>query len=124
MRFGMSVLFITHDLGVLAGIANRVAVMYGGKIVEEGEVRAIFERPAHPYTQGLLRAVPHIDRPTAQLRGIPGAVPTATEWPSGCRFHPRCSQRIDRCSTETPPDITTEAEHVARCWVATPAGKS
>ena len=124
VRFGMAVLFITHDLGVLAGIADRVAVMYGGKIVEEGEVRAIFERPAHPYTQGLLRAVPHIDRPAVQLRGIPGAVPTATEWPSGCRFHPRCSQRIDRCSTETPPDITTEAEHVARCWVATPAGKS
>ncbi|MCZ6858203.1 MAG: ABC transporter ATP-binding protein [Gemmatimonadetes bacterium] len=123
-RFGMSVLFITHDLGVLAGIADRVAVMYGGKIVEEGEVHAIFERPAHPYTQGLLRAVPHIDRPTVQLRGIPGAVPTATEWPSGCRFHPRCSQRIDRCSTETPPDITTETEHIARCWVATPAGKS
>ncbi|MCZ6857318.1 MAG: ABC transporter ATP-binding protein [Gemmatimonadetes bacterium] len=123
-RFGMSVIFITHDLGVLAGIADRVAVMYGGKIVEQGAVRTIFERPAHPYTQGLLAAVPRIDRPDAQLQGIPGAVPTATQWPSGCRFHPRCSQRIERCSTESPPAVTIGAGHVARCWVATPAETS
>ena len=120
-RFGMSVLFITHDLGVLAGIADRVAVMYGGKIVEHCEVRTIFERPSHPYTQGLLAAVPRIDRPNAQLQGIPGAVPTATQWPPGCRFHPRCSQRIDRCGAESPPDVTTGSGHVARCWVAKPA---
>ena len=120
-RFGMSVIFITHDLGVLAGIADRVAVMYGGKIVEHGDVRTIFEQPSHPYTQGLLAAVPRIDRPDAQLQGIPGAVPTATQWPPGCRFHPRCSQRIDRCSAESPPDVTTGSEHVARCWVAKPA---
>jgi oligopeptide/dipeptide ABC transporter ATP-binding protein len=120
-RFGMSLLFITHDLGVLAGVADRVAVMYGGKIVEEGGVRTIFQQPAHPYTQGLLRAVPHVDRPTERLHGIPGAVPTATEWPAGCRFHPRCSQRVDRCDAEAPPDVTTESGNVARCWVATPA---
>ncbi len=120
-RFGMSVLFITHDLGVLARIADRVAVMYGGKIVEHGDVRTIFERPSHPYTQGLLAAVPHIDRPDAKLQGILGAVPTATQWPPGCRFHPRCSQRIDRCSAESPPDVTTGSGHVARCWVAKPA---
>ncbi len=120
-RFGMSIIFITHDLGVLAGIADRVAVMYGGKIVEHGEVRTIFERPAHPYTQGLLAAVPRVDRPKAQLQGIPGAVPTATEWPSGCRFHPRCGQRIDRCSAESPPEVTIGAGHAARCWVAKPA---
>jgi oligopeptide/dipeptide ABC transporter ATP-binding protein len=117
----MSLLFITHDLGVLAGVADRVAVMYGGKIVEEGGVRTIFQQPAHPYTQGLLRAVPHVDRPTERLHGIPGAVPTATEWPAGCRFHPRCSQRVDRCDAEAPPDVTTESGNVARCWVATPA---
>jgi oligopeptide/dipeptide ABC transporter ATP-binding protein len=121
-RFGMSLLFITHDLGVLAGVADRVAVMYGGKIVEEGGVRTIFQQPAHPYTQGLLRAVPHVDRPTERLHGIPGAVPTATEWPAGCRFHPRCSQRVDRCDSEAPPDVTTESGNVARCWVATPGG--
>ena len=120
-RFGMSVLFITHDLGVLAGIADRVAVMYGGKIVEHGDVRTIFEQPSHPYTQGLLAAVPRIDRPDAPLQGIPGAVPTATQWPSGCRFHPRCSQRIDRCGAEPPPDVTIGPGHVARCWVAKPA---
>jgi oligopeptide/dipeptide ABC transporter ATP-binding protein len=120
-RFGMSVIFITHDLGVLAGIADRVAVMYGGKIVEHGDIRTIFQRPSHPYTQGLLAAVPHIDRPDTQLQGIPGAVPTATQWPPGCRFHPRCSQRIDRCSAESPPDVTTGSGHVARCWIAKPA---
>ncbi len=120
-RFGMSVIFITHDLGVLAGIADRVAVMYGGKIVEHGEIRTIFKRPSHPYTQGLLAAVPHIDRPDAQLQGIPGTVPIASQWPPGCRFHPRCSQRIDRCSAESPPAVTTGSGHVARCWVAKPA---
>jgi peptide/nickel transport system ATP-binding protein len=116
-RFGMSVLFITHDLGVLAGVADRVAVMYAGKIVEEGDVHTIFHDPAHPYTQALLDAVPHIDRPTTQLRGIPGAVPTATRWPDGCRFHPRCPLRIDRCEREAPPDISPRPGHVARCWV-------
>ena len=114
----MSLIFITHDLGVLAGIADKVAVMYGGKIVESGDVRTIFEQPSHPYTQGLLAAVPHIDRPSAQLKGIPGAVPTATAWPRGCRFHPRCSQRIERCNAESPPDVTTGPGHLARCWVA------
>jgi oligopeptide/dipeptide ABC transporter ATP-binding protein len=123
-RLGMSLLFITHDLGVLAGVADRVAVMYGGQIVEAGEVRSIFEQPAHPYTQGLLRAVPRVDRPTNELQGIPGAVPTATEWPAGCRFHPRCSQRIDRCQSEAPAEVTTDSGNAARCWVATSAGAS
>ncbi len=92
-RFAMAVLFITHDMGVLASVADRVAVMYGGKIVEEGGIRRIFEQPAHPYTQGLLAAVPRIDRPT-ELQGSPGSVPTATAWPDGCRFHPRCDRRM------------------------------
>jgi len=103
-RFGMSLLFITHDLGVLAGVADRVAVMYGGQIVEAGSVRSIFEEPAHPYTQGLLRAVPRVDRPTEQLQGIPGAV--------------------DRCQSEVPAEVTTNSGNVARCWVAPSAGAS
>ena len=116
-RFAMSVLFITHDLGVLAGVADRVAVMYGGNILEEGPIKAVFERPAHPYTQGLLRAVPRIDRPSEEIQGIPGAVPTATAWPTGCRFHPRCAQRIDRCSSDIPPSFAAGAGHSARCWL-------
>ncbi|MCZ6918042.1 MAG: ABC transporter ATP-binding protein [Gemmatimonadetes bacterium] len=114
-RFGMAMLFITHDMGVLASVADRVAVMYGGQIVEEGGIRRIFEQPAHPYTQGLLAAVPRIDRPK-DLRGIPGTVPTATAWPDGCRFHPRCDRRMEHC-LEPPPEVEVQPGHTARCWL-------
>jgi oligopeptide/dipeptide ABC transporter ATP-binding protein len=116
-RFEMSVLFITHDLGVLASVADRVAVMYGGTIVEQGPIAAVFEQPAHPYTRGLLRAVPRVDRPSARLEGIPGSVPTATAWPTGCRFHPRCSERVERCNVDPPTSHTTGPQHAARCWL-------
>ena len=116
-RFEMSVLFITHDLGVLAGVADRVAVMYGGTIVEQGPIGAVFEQPAHPYTRGLLHAVPRVDRPSARIVGIPGSVPTATAWPAGCRFHPRCSERLERCDVDPPGSYTTGPQHSARCWL-------
>ena len=122
-RFSMAVLFITHDLGVLAGVADRVAVMYAGRIVEEGGVREVFHQPAHPYTQGLLRAVPRIDRPDADLEGIPGSVPTATAWPAGCRFHPRCQQRLDRCSVDDPGRFAVATGHVTRCWLSEPGNE-
>jgi oligopeptide/dipeptide ABC transporter ATP-binding protein len=115
-RLSMAVLFITHDLGVLAGVADRVAVMYGGQIVEQGDVRQVFTLPTHPYTQGLLAAVPRIDRP-GDLQGIPGSVPTATAWPGGCRFHPRCARRVSQC-LDVPPQVELEAGHTARCWLA------
>ncbi|MCH7489111.1 MAG: ABC transporter ATP-binding protein [Gemmatimonadetes bacterium] len=116
-RFAMSVLFITHDLGVLAGVADRVAVMYGGSIVEQGPVRAVFEQPAHPYTRGLLHAVPRVDRPSDRIEGIPGSVPTATAWPSGCRFHPRCSECMKHCEVDAPPSYSAGTDHTARCWL-------
>jgi peptide/nickel transport system ATP-binding protein len=119
-RFGMAVVFITHDLGVLARIADRVAVMYAGRIVEQGPVREIFQQPAHPYTVGLLAAVPRTDRPRQALTGIPGAVPSATAWPAGCRFHPRCPRAFEPCATDTPPSFTVATQHSATCWLHAP----
>ncbi len=116
-QFGMSIIFITHDLGVLARIADRVAVMYGGRIVEQGPVKDIYATPAHPYTKGLLKAVPRVDRRPEPLVGIPGTVPSAAHWPTGCRFHPRCAERLDRCTDETPHRFTIDTNHSAHCWL-------
>ncbi len=119
-RFKMSVMFITHDLGVLAGIADRVAVMYAGQIVEEATTEQLFAQPAHPYTQGLLRAVPRVDRPTDKLVGIPGAVPSAADWPGGCRFHPRCGSRFEPCDGEMPSLCELDSGQRSRCWLHDP----
>jgi oligopeptide/dipeptide ABC transporter ATP-binding protein len=123
-RLGMAMIFITHDLGVLAGIADRVAVMYAGQLVEQAPTRALFAHPTHPYTEALLRAVPRLDRPVRRLAAIPGAVPSPTAWPQACRFHPRCPHTWERCAEETPALLHADAagEHSARCWlVAEPA---
>lgn len=101
--YQMSLLFITHNLGIVARIAGRVLVMYGGKIIEEGPTTAILQQPRHPYTQALLRAVPRLRGPRERLEGIPGAVPSGLSWPSGCRFHPRCPFAETRCREEEPP---------------------
>jgi oligopeptide/dipeptide ABC transporter ATP-binding protein len=119
-QFNMSVVFITHDLGVLASVADRVIVMYAGQIVEHATVRDLFAKPAHPYTQGLLRAVPRLDRPIGRLEGIEGSVPDAAHWPSGCRFHPRCPKAFDPCPTEPPPAFDIGERHQARCWLCDP----
>jgi peptide/nickel transport system ATP-binding protein/oligopeptide transport system ATP-binding protein len=118
-QFGMAVIFITHDLGIVAGIADRIAVMYGGRIVEHGPTTKVFEQPAHPYTEGLLQAVPRIDRPLRTLAAIPGTVPTATSWPTGCRFHPRCAQRMERCAGDQPSEFNASSGHYANCWLLT-----
>ncbi len=118
-QFGMAVIFITHDLGIVAGIADRIAVMYGGRIVEHGPTTKVFEQPAHPYTEGLLQAVPRIDRPLRTLAAIPGSVPTATAWPTGCRFHPRCTQRMERCAGDQPKEFDVSSGHYANCWLRT-----
>ncbi|MFH0982289.1 MAG: ABC transporter ATP-binding protein [Planctomycetota bacterium] len=97
---GMSLLIISHDLGVVAQIANWVYVMYAGKIVEYGPIQAIFERPAHPYTQALFRCTPRIERTIERLQVIPGSVPDPADYPSGCRFHPRCAL-TERLARET-----------------------
>jgi oligopeptide/dipeptide ABC transporter ATP-binding protein len=104
-ELGMAVIWITHDLGVVAGIADRVLVMYAGQIVEQAPVDALFERPRHPYTTGLLASLPVLgDLSGKELVAIPGLPPTATDLPPGCAFHPRCSVRDDdRCADEPPP---------------------
>jgi peptide/nickel transport system ATP-binding protein len=101
-RRGLAVLFITHDLGVVAGFAERVMVMYSGRIIEDGEVGSVFANPKHPYTQGLIKAVPRIDQDLSTLYAIPGAPPPPMARPSGCPFHPRCDQRFSRCDKELP----------------------
>ena len=98
----MSVVLISHDLGVVASFAERVVIVYAGRIVEEGPIDEIFAAPRHPYTQGLLAAVPRIDAGDRPLVAIPGSPPTPARRPSGCAFHPRCPQRFDRCETAIP----------------------
>ncbi len=117
-RHGMAMLFITHNLGVVAQIADRVAVMYAGQIVEQAAVDAVFARPAHPYTTALFGAIPRMDRPAAALAAIPGRVPPLDAMPPGCRFQPRCSRSQDGCER---PQVLAEAApgHLARCHVAT-----
>jgi peptide/nickel transport system ATP-binding protein len=114
---GMAVLLITHDLGIVAGRADRVAVMYAGQIVEEAPTPLLFAHPSHPYTQGLFASVPRIKGPLRRLNPIRGSVPAPTAWPSGCRFRPRCPQAFDKSELE-PPLLTVEPEHVMRCWLA------
>jgi oligopeptide/dipeptide ABC transporter ATP-binding protein len=116
-RLGLAVLLITHDLGIVAGMADRVAVMYAGRIVEESPTAEIFTAPRHPYSEGLLQAAPRLDRPRSVLAAIPGSVPPATSWPAGCRFNPRCPHAWDHCRQEEPGLIADGAGHTARCWL-------
>lgn len=112
-RRGLAVLLITHDLGVVAGFADRVMVMYSGRIVESGDVDDVFAHPRHPYTQGLIRAVPRIDQDLDSLYAIPGSPPPVMSRPSGCTFHSRCDQRLQSCALELPATL-----HVGRTLVA------
>jgi oligopeptide/dipeptide ABC transporter ATP-binding protein len=116
----LSLLLITHDLGVVAETADRVAVMYAGRIVETGPVRAIFRTPQHPYTRGLLASIPGA-LPGQRLQAIEGSVPLLGALPSGCAFHPRCPDRFDRCPTAPPPDYPAGAEQTAKCYLHDPA---
>ncbi len=102
---GLSVILITHDLGVVAKICDRVAVMYAGQVVEYGSVDDVFTRPRHPYTEGLLRSIPHPGRPPESLSGIPGFLPNLLSPPKGCRFFERCPKALEKCR-ETPPRIS------------------
>jgi oligopeptide/dipeptide ABC transporter ATP-binding protein len=113
---GMAVLLITHDLGVVAETARRVAVMYAGRIVEEADVLALFERPRHPYTAGLLRSRPRLDVAGGKLVPIEGSVPDPLHRPPGCPFHPRCAHAEERCRREDPP-LTAEGSRRFACWV-------
>jgi len=112
---GTSVLWITHDMAVIAEMCDRVAVMYAGNIVELSDVRTIFKHPAHPYTVKLLNAIPSAESTAKELDEIPGAVPQLIDPPSGCRFHPRCERAMAVCSGEKPEDVTIEKGHMVAC---------
>ncbi len=117
-ELGMAVLLITHDLGVVAETADRVAVMYAGQVVEYADVQSVFRRTRHPYTSGLLASLPRLGGKQDRLRVIPGNVPNPARFPAGCRFHPRCPCVIDRCRGEHPPVERVESRHLSRCWRA------
>ncbi|HUE85530.1 MAG TPA: ABC transporter ATP-binding protein [Vicinamibacterales bacterium] len=115
-EFGVALLLITHDLGVVAETADRVAVMYAGRIVEEGPVRDVFARPLHPYTQGLIASIPG-DSAGPRLQAIEGVVPNLAALPPGCTFAPRCPHRLDVCTTAVPALVEIEPGHSARCYL-------
>ena len=115
-EFGMAIIFITHDLGVIAQTADSVAVMYLGRIVEQGPVRQVIRTPAHPYTQGLLNALPKLNDLDSPLTPVPGDIPSPLERPAGCVFHTRCPQAIPgRCDAAVPALMAVEPGHAAAC---------
>jgi oligopeptide/dipeptide ABC transporter ATP-binding protein len=115
-KLDMAVLFITHDLGVVSQLANRVAVMYAGRTVETGPVDILFEEPVHPYTAGLMSCVPDPAAGHRRLKTIPGQAPKPGEIPDGCAFVPRCDYAQAACRAGVVPKVTITAEHDARCW--------
>lgn len=116
-RFGMSVLLITHDLGVISEMCSRVLVMYAGQIVEEAPCIDLFDNPLHPYTIGLLKSIPKLELGKQPLHTIEGNVPNAIELPPGCRFHPRCSEAVPICSQKTPALVTINSSRKIRCFL-------
>ncbi len=120
-RMGSSIIVITHDLGVIAEIVERVAVMYAGRIVEHADVETLFENPQHPYTMGLMASVPVLGRVKEQLEVIPGSVPNMIDLPAGCRFAPRCRARVEHklsiCSEVEPELLPIRLDHTVRCWL-------
>ena len=118
-RLNTAVLLITHDLGVVAEICERVIVMYAGQIVEEAPVNEIFNNPKHPYTRGLIQSVPDMRYKKSELYSIPGNVPKPGSITQGCRFAPRCQYAFDRCQSETPILYEANDKHKARCFLMT-----
>jgi len=116
---GLAMIFITHNLGIVARMCEHVAVMYAGRIVEAGPVARLFSSAAHPYTQALLESIPRMADGRKRLTAIDGQPPDPVALPPGCAFHPRCPKVMDRCRKEAPPEIRVAASHVSRCWLAT-----
>ena len=123
-EFGLTILLITHNIGVVAEVADRVAVMYAAKMVEVGDVRDVFANPKHPYTQGLLKSVPNIQLDGSELYKMEGAPPNLLHPPKGCRFNPRCPQVMDICRIKEPAFEAVEKDQLALCWLyqKAPAG--
>ncbi|AZO96771.1 ABC transporter ATP-binding protein [Halocella sp. SP3-1] len=115
-KFEMSIMMITHDLGVIAEVSDRVAVMYAGKVVEYTDVNTIFANPQHPYTWGLLNSVPRLDKKVARLTTISGIVPSPYDFPEGCKYNTRCPLADDKCLAAEPEMRVTEDGHQVRCW--------
>mgnify|MGYP000105986418 FL=1 len=118
-EFDLSIILITHDLSVIAEMCSRVAIMYAGKLVECADVRTVFKEPLHPYTQGLISAIPSITGPKAKLRSIPGVPPDLLNPPPGCRFHPRCPWAKAICREEEPPYVEISSGHWVACHMVT-----
>jgi oligopeptide/dipeptide ABC transporter ATP-binding protein len=118
---GLGMIFITHNLGIVAKMCHRVAVMYAGRIVEAGSVKTIFDAPAHPYTRALLESIPRLEDPQARLTAIDGQPPDPAALPAGCAFHPRCPKAMDRCRESRPPELALGEQRTTRCWLWTPA---
>jgi oligopeptide transport system ATP-binding protein len=117
-RLGMAVILITHDLGVIAETADRVLVMYGGMVMEEAPVKALFAHPSHPYTRGLLASIPDLrDDTHRRLTPIPGTPPDMRRPPGGCPFAPRCAHAMAQCTAALPPIYELDAGHGSRCWL-------
>lgn len=121
-EFGMAIMLITHDLGVIAEFSHRVNVMYAGRVVESAETAALFEAPEHPYTRGLMRSIPQVDADIARLEAIPGSVPQPADWPEGCKFQGRCPQ-ADRICVTPPPTFWAAPTHSALCHRPWDAGR-
>ena len=125
-KMGNAVMMITHDMGIVAEFCDRVVVMYAGNAVEVAPTKELFQNPIHPYTQGLLRAVPRVGRP-GELKAIPGTVPDLVDPPEGCRFHPRCDYAFDQCKNVLPPLLEISAHHYVSCYLCQkdgcPSGK-
>jgi len=122
-RLGFSILFITHDISLLVEISDTIAIMYAGQIVEMAAARTLFERPLHPYTQGLMSSFPALTGERKRLTGIPGSPPNLIHPPSGCRFHPRCPHRFKPCDSVVPPFTEVEPDHWVACHLHTWQGE-
>lgn len=116
-KINTAIIFITHDLGVIAEMAQHVVVMYSGKIVENADVKRLFNEPLHPYTAGLIRSKPKLEEEKEVLDYIPGTVPNPMEMPQGCAFHPRCPEVMDICCREMPDLLEPKPRHLVRCWL-------
>jgi oligopeptide/dipeptide ABC transporter ATP-binding protein len=117
----LALIFITHNLGIVAKMCDQVAVMYAGRLVEWGPVTRIFDAPAHPYTQALLGSIPRMGDSRKRLTAIEGQPPDLAAPPSGCAFHPRCPQAMAQCREQTPPETVLAPSHTTRCWLSVPA---